>query len=386
MDVELFERSPIGRLEKISGDHRGEPFSHFAYVPDPLPALLPLSPETVQTLTDTAAALGRLDGAGSRLPNPHLLVRPAIRREAVSTSALEGTFTTLPQILQGELFEGDESPSRDVDEVLSFVRASELGFARVKHGPMGLNLIKEMHRILLQNDPDYSDADKGEFRQRQNFIGPRDGRVEDSQFVPPPAQDVKPGLYAWEDWIHQPKVHLLIRVALGHYQFETIHPFVDGNGRLGRLIAVLMLLEDGELLSVPLLTISPRLEARRDEYQERLRQVTISGDFDPWVRFFTDNLRASAVDALDKTERLMALRVEFVETLRAMKMRGLSIQIAEDLIGDPILSTTQVAKRYSVTYPAALYALNRMVEAGVLEPLTVRGHKAYFSPRVLEIL
>lgn len=386
MDVEQFTDSPIGKVVPIKGEHRGRAFSHFAYVPDPLPGSLSLEDTTVLALTEAVEAIARLDGAGRQLPNPQLLSRPAIRREAVSTSALEGTYTTLPQVLQSELFEDEEQPSRDVDEVLSYVRASEAGFEWIADKPLSLNLIKDLHGILVQNDPDISPREKGDFRLGQVFVGPRDARVEESFFVPPPAgATLTDRLHDWETWIHREELPLLLRIAVGHYQFEALHPFVDGNGRIGRLIAALMLLEQG-VLGVPLLTISPFLEARRDDYQRRLREVSITGDFDSWARFFLQALKASAEEALSKTDQLLILKDEMVATLRSARVRGVAIQATEDLIGRPVLSATLVAQRYEITYQAAVYTLERMVKAGILASVKARGRRVYFADAVLNIL
>ena len=387
MDVAQFKDSPIGDLVAISGQHRGKQFQHFAYVPDPLPDDIVLAGRTWQILSDAALELGRLDGSGNQLPNPHLLARPAIRREAVSTSALEGTYTTLPQVLQSELLEGDEKPSREVDEVLAYVRAAEAGFDWIQERPLSLNMIKSLQEILMRDDPDCPDHETGEFRNRQNFIGPRNARVEDSFFVPPPAGDTLMNrLYQWEEWIHKEDIPLLVRVAVGHYQFETLHPFIDGNGRIGRLIAVLMLLEEG-ILSVPLINISPYLEDHRDEYQSHLRAVSAVGTYDPWIQFFLTGLKEMCLEARDKTERLVALREEMVALLRSQRIRGTSIQIAEDSIGEPIVTPTRVGKRYGISYQAASYAIGRLVEAGLFEELHLQGNRRmFFAPKVLEIL
>jgi Fic family protein len=388
MDLERFRASPIGDLKPIEGEHLGQRFSHFAFVPHDLAAEIPLSQPTLKVLSEAAAAIGRLDGAARRLPKPALLVRPTTRAEAVSTSALEGTYTTLPEVLQSELFEGEGLRSRDIEEVLAYVRASEEGFARIGEGkPLSLNLIKRLHGILVGNDPDIADSEKGEFRRRQNFIGPRDARVEDAHFVPPPPGDLLTnGLHRWEEWIHREDVPLLLRVAIGHYQFEVLHPFVDGNGRIWRLVAVLMLMENGEL-TVPLLSISPYLEDRDDEYRQRLRDLSIDGDFDSWTRFFLGALRVSAEEGLKKSERLLALREEMVAVLRTKRLRGLAIQAAEDLIGDPVVTATRMAERYEVTYQAAVYAIRSMVNSGLLREVRMTGaRRAFAAFRVLEIL
>lgn len=367
MDVKRFGDSPVGTVVPIEGVHLGQRFAHFAFVPHDLPSEFSLSTAGLTAVSRAAEAIGRLDGVGRRLPTPSLIVRPTIRREAVSTSALEGTFTTLPQVLQSELFESEEAPSKEVQEVLAYVRASEEGYRRMANGkPLSLNLIKDLHGILVERDHDIPDVEKGAFRLRQNFIGPRNARVEDSHFVPPPINEMREGLHRWEEWIHRDDVPLLVRVALGHYLFEVLHPFVDGNGRIGRLIAILMLLE-ARVLTVPLLSISPYFEARDDEYRHRLRDVSMTGDYDSWVRFFLNALTASAEEGLHKSERLLALREEMVGSLRQRKVRGLAIQVAEDLIGSPFVAPAGMAARYGVTYQAAAYAIRTMVAAGLLE-------------------
>ncbi|MBA2726026.1 MAG: Fic family protein [Actinobacteria bacterium] len=386
MEIDRSTHSPIGRLVAINGKHRGREFSHYAYIPSPLPSQLTLETGTWQELAHAALALGRLDGAGGQLPDPGVLTRPAIRREAVSTSALEGTYTTLPQVLQSELFQGEERPDQDVHEVLAYVRAAEAGYEWVKERPVTLNMIKALQGILMQDDPDCAPHEQGDFRQRQNFIGPRDARVEDALFVPPPAELLTESLNQWELWIHDQEIPLLIRVALGHYQFETIHPFVDGNGRIGRLIAVLLLLEEG-VLTIPTLNISPYLEEHREAYQSNLRNVSATGDYDPWIRFFLVGLRVQCQRALDKTSRLVALRDDIVARLRERRIRGTAIQVAEDLIGNPILAPSDLSRRYNVTYQAAAYTLGRLVEAGIVESVNYRSNRRLFVARpVLEIL
>ena len=176
-----------------------------------------------------------------------------------------------------------------------------------------------------------------------------------------------------------------MRVAFGHYQFEALHPFVDGNGRIGRLIAILMLLENRHL-TVPLLSISPYLEARDDEYRQRLRDVSMTGDFDSWLLFFLLALKASAEEGLEKSERLLALRDEMVAVLRGRRIRGLAIQATEDLIGSPVLTPSSMAGRYDVTYQAAVYAIKSMLKAGILEEVEMGPRRVYLAHRVLEVL
>ena len=388
MEIDRFTGSPIGQLRRIQGqDAFGRDYDHFAYVPDPLPDEIPLSSETWDRLTSAGIALGRLDGEGRRLPNPSTLARPQIREEAVKSSALEGTYTTLPQVLQGELIR--EASSADVDEVLDHVRAAESGFQMIKDGrPLGINMIKEVHRILMASDRRCAPHEKGEIRDKQNFIGKRpDSEIADSWFVPPPpGDDLLEGVFAWEKWIHQDSVNLLVRLAVGHYQFETLHPFVDGNGRIGRLIVIFLLLHEKDGLSVPLLNLSPHLEAHREEYQGHLRELSATGDFNPWVQFFAETVQIQSNAGVSKVEALLSLQKDMVLKLRANKIRGMAIQIAEDLIGYPVITPTDIRDRYNVSYQAASNAIGNLVNSGCLTPVDIKKRKIYACMDVLSIV
>lgn len=380
MDIEKFKQSPIGKLVHIEGvDAYGRAFDHYAYLPNPLPERLPLADSTWRLLTDTVLELGRLGGEGDRLPNPGLLARPLIRAEAVSSSALEGTYTTLPQVFQSELFQ--DSPSLEVTEVLDQIRAFEHGVKVVNEGgALGVNLVKHLHAMLMKNDPRCPPSDKGEFRKRQNFIGPHPkSRVEESYFVPPPQEAVTSLIYDWEKWMHDAKAaHVLVRAAVGHYQFETIHPFIDGNGRLGRLLALLLLLHDGKTLRQPLLNISPYLEAHRTEYQEQLRRASITGDFDSWVCFFLEGVRSRAEIALQKIAELRAIGEAMVNNLRAKRVRGTGLRLAQEAIGFPFITTTDVRDRYKITYQGASQAIAIVVKAGYYTPISLGGNRKLF--------
>lgn len=387
MDIERFKQSPIGRLEHIDGkDALGRAYDHYAYVPKPLPKKIELSNKTWSIVTEAGIAVGRLDGEGKRLPNPLRLARPAIRAEAVSTSALEGTYTTLPRVMQSELLE--EEASYEDREVLDYVRAAEHGFTQIaKNKPISINLIKACHARLMMRDPHCPPNEKGEIRQRQNFIGPSNAPIEDSWFVPPPHGDVlREGLNDWEVWIHrEDDLHVLVRMAVGHYQFETLHPFIDGNGRIGRLVAVLMLLEDG-MLSVPILNISPYLEQRRSEYQDRLRDVSATGDFDQWVAFFAEGIRVQALAGLEKTNRLLEFQREKVQYLRSIGIRGTAIQIAENLIGDPVVTPAAARDAYGISYQSASGALQTLEKTGIVAQFRYGSNRvAYWSEEVLQV-
>ncbi len=377
LDRERFNSSPLGDVIPITVNDEGRRCVHVAYVPKPLPPHVELSSATQKAVSEADLALGRLDGAGTQLPNPLLLTRPTIRNEAVSTSALEGTYAELTEVLEAEALE-EELPRGPLAEVVNYVRAAEEGIELIKHRPITVNLINRLHQVLMSGTRGDS-WESGQLRQRQNWIGPHRCIIEDSYFVPPPPGDILvSGLSDWEKWIHrEDDIPLLVRVAVAHYQFETLHPYTDGNGRLGRLIAVLQLIERGAL-SHHFLTISPYFEARRTEYSELLRQVSQTGDFDPWVRFFIVGIRTQAERALQQVKELLDWRDKTIAHLREAQVRGVALQIAEDLVAYPAITPTKAATTYGVTYPAANAAIAKLEEHGVLAEVTGRSYGRLF--------
>lgn len=378
MDVELMRGSPIGRVVpvRVYDARDGETYDHFAYIPDPLPATVDLTPPSWKVIADAQTAIGRLDGAVSELPNPMLLVRPLIRREAVSTSALEGTYSEIDELLGAEV--SREELQGDVREVMNYVSAAEAGIAMLSERPVSTNMIHRLHGILLRGVRGDS-GETGRIRSGQNWIGPRECRITESTFVPPPAEELVEGLSEWEKWIHNDDdLPLLLRAALGHYQFETLHPYTDGNGRLGRLIIVLQLIGEA-MMSHHMMTISPYFERRRDEYMRHLRAVTATGDYEPWIQFFCEGLRESAVHGLTRIRRFQDMRATAVQRLRDDNLRGLAIQIAEDLIGYPVLTVPQVEERYGVSYQAANKAVKKLVQRGILSETTGKTYGRLFA-------
>ena len=347
-----------------------------------------MSQETWALVTEAAEALGRLDGAANRLPNPYLLVRPALTKEAVSTSALEGTYAPIEEVFQAELFDEAEL-SASTAEVRNYVLAAERGLEMVKALPIARRVATEVHGILMRGSRgDY--AEIGHFRRRQNWIGTRRGQpVTESLFVPPPpGKELDDGIDEWERWVNDDAVRLpiLIKVALAHYQFETLHPFIDGNGRVGRLLIVLTLVESGDL-RVPLLNISPFFEQARDEYIDHLRAVSATGDFEPWVAFFASAIKTQSEQALTKADALVEAREKTMEKLHNANVRGVALRIAEGLVGSPYTTATRAADAYGVTYEAANSAIARLVEHGVLREATGRTYgRVFMSPEIVAIV
>lgn len=388
MQLESFERSPVGRLVDIEGfdPRHGQRYAHKAFVPEELPEVVELTRETWEVVTAAVQALGRLDQAGRQIPNPGLLRRPAIRREAVSTSALEGTYAAFTDVFEADVVPtGRMSP--ELVEVLNYVEAAEHAFESIKDRRLTVGLLCELQAILVARTK-ADGPNTGQIRDHQVVIGAAECKVTDARFVPPPPGDLLvSGFRAWEEWVARDRsMPAIVQAALAHYQFETLHPFHDGNGRIGRLVVVLQLMQLGDLRE-PLLTISPWLEVRRREYQDRLLAVSQTGDYDRWVRFFVEALRVQADDTLTRVEQLLAYQDHIRSLIRETPLRGVAAQIAEDLVGQPIVTPTWASRIHRVTYPAANAAVGRLVEVGLLKEMTGRNYDRVFAAaEILDIL
>lgn len=334
-----------------------------------------------------AAALAKLDQAGRQVPNPDLFRRPTLRREAQSTSALEGTYAAFTDLLEADLDQQRATKSAEVREVLNYVEAAEKAFEWISDRPITLSLLGELQRTLVANTPgELSDA--GGIRDRQVVVGAQRRPITESRYVPPPPGDVlQSGVDAWLSWLNGPSdIPEVVRAALAHYQFETLHPFSDGNGRLGRLIVVLQLMQYG-ILGYPILIVSPWFEARRREYQDELLTVSQTGNFDPWIGFFAEGLRAQAHETLKRVEALLDYQDEMRELIRNQRIRGVRAQIMEDIVGQPIIAVPWARARYNVSYQAANEAVSKLVEGGLLKETTGRNYDRLFaSIRVLNII
>jgi Fic family protein len=388
VDIDAFRQSPVGQLVPISGHDTmlDRAYSHFAFVPTPLPATVSLNQGTYKAVSEADRAIGRLDAAAAHLPNPALLVRPTLYREAVSTSALEGTYAPLASVLEADYVDEGQQ-SYEVREVLNYVRAAQRGLALIHEKPICLTVIAELQRTLVRNTRGDS-YDAGALRQRQVYIGERHNGIEKSRYVPPPnGETLVNGVSDWEKWLHaEDDIPLLVKAALGHYQFETLHPFSDGNGRLGRLIVVLQLIEAGALTQ-PILNLSPWLEPRKEKYKDLLLSTSLTGDFDPWVEFFAQAVLDQAQDAVKRISRLNDIRDGMLDRLKADKAKGVVLEIAQDLIGYPIITPTQAASMHHVTYPPANEAIKRLESLGFLKELTGRTYgRTYACEAVLRAL
>lgn len=388
MRLDHLQNSPVGHLVPITVTEGGRSVDHFAFVPAPLPERLELSQKAWAVAIDAAHHLGRLDAIASELlPNPTLLARPTIRREAVSTSALEGTYAPAAEVLSSEVDEG-RPRSQAVVEVLNFVRATEQGIRLLGQLPICMRMACELQGILVKGTPS-EDYQAGRVRQTQVIIGPYKGcGVKEAIFIPPPpGKELNAGLTAWERWTYEATdLHAVVRIALAHYQFEVLHPFTDGNGRIGRLLAILQLIEYG-LLREPLINLSPFFEAHEDKYRHLLRQVSETGAVEEWVVFFCQGLQAQAKDAEMRIRDLLGWRDAALAVLRDKRVKGVALEIAAKLIAFPTVTVKFVADAHGVSNQAANNAVGRLVKLGVLEEVTGRTYKRVFqTPAVLDIL
>jgi Fic family protein len=393
---ELLRRSPVGHVIPISGhDARfGEDYEAEAFIPDDLPERVDLPASAWMAVTEAAGELGRLDAAASLIPNPALVARIATRREAIGTSALEGTYADLTELFAAEaLAPADQTTgvAPNVREVMNYTRAADAAYAWIAERPITLGLLTGLQAEIIRGT-DGDGPDTGALRTRQVFIGTRNKRVGEARFIPPPAGDsLRSMCEQWIDWLTAPSpiahIQLIARVAMAHYQFETLHPFTDGNGRVGRLVAVLQMLREGALRS-PVLSLSPWLEERGDQYRDHLLQVSTSGEWGPWVEFFANGVRDESRSGHDRIMRLLELRREIADTVRtALPRARLAVEIAEDLIAYPVLAVSDAQRRYGRTNQANRNAIAALVDLRVLEPYSdSRYDRLFWNRRVFQVI
>jgi Fic family protein len=388
MDAKVIAQSPIGSLIPISGtDGRtGDHYDSHAYLADVLPSSVELSNRTWAVVVEAESMLARLDQAAGQVPDPGLLRRPTLQREAQSTSALEGTFAPLEAVMESDDADWHELPS-DLREIVNYVIAAEEAFEWIGERPITAGLIGSLQGVLVEGTSgQYSDA--GGIRDRHVFIGPEDAPIEEARFVPAPFGDqLSRGFEAWVAWVDDPPEHMpaVVQAALAHYQFETLHPFSDGNGRIGRLLIVLQLMQL-RILREPILVVSPWFETRRDQYQDELLRLTLTGDWDTWVRFFATGVRAAAQTTTQKIAALLAWQEHALEVVRTAGISGVAERVAGELIGGPVLRASTVKRRHDVSHQGAMNALRRLKEVGLVEERFSHGQITFTAQAVLALL
>jgi cell filamentation protein, protein adenylyltransferase len=377
MDPQAFRSELAGRLIR-------SPVGYWAFVPHALPPKLPWTSGLVTMLSDADRALGELAGLGRSLPNPHLLMSPFAHQEAVLSSRIEGTRASLSDLYAYEaqqlaLF---ESP-QDVHEVHNYVRALEYGLERLPSLPLSLRLIREIRGRLMENVRGER-QDPGEFRRSQNWIGPPGCLLSDAIFVPPPVPQMHQALNALEVFLNAAlSLPPLVHLGLVHYQFEAIHPFLDGNGRMGRLLVVLLLCA-WNLLPRPWLYLSAYFEAHRQEYYDLLLGVSQHGAWEAWLLFFLRGVENQSRDAVYRAGRLQALREEYRARFQAARAAARLLRLVDLLFARPVLTVRQVEHALEVDFAAAQRYVRQLEQAGLLREIT--GHARNRVYRADEVL
>ena len=365
MDPSQFTSAVFGTVQR----QLGKKWAFHYFRPAPIPRDLVLAPRTVQLLSGADAAVGQLEGLCQLVHDPDLLVGPYLRREAVASSRIEGTQASLSDLLQAEAAEG-ERPSEDVAEVERYLAATRHGYQSIRTLPISQRLLKEMHAILLEG---VRGAEKlpGELRRSPVWIGATHDNPDSATFVPPLPDEVGDAMADWETFVNTPgDLPTLIRCALMHYQFETIHPFLDGNGRIGRLLVNLMLAEEGRL-SRPLLYLSGYFEAHRSEYYHRLQKVREDGQIQEWLQFFLHAVKEQAVDANTRSIRLIQIRERYLA--EAVATRSSLPMLANFLFVNPFVTVKSVERRSGLTNQGARNLITKAAQRGWLTEVGTMG-------------
>lgn len=353
-----------------------------AFVPGSLPPSLEWTPGLVRALSDADRLIGRLAGEGGRLPNPHLLIRPFVRREAVLSSRIEGTQATLGELLAAEAGAVVERSPADLREVANYVAALEYGLRRLRTLPLSLRLTRELHAKLMAGVRG-GHATPGEFRKSQNWLGPPGATLANATYVPPPPEALMDCLGAWEKFLHDRSLPVLVQTALMHVQFEAIHPFLDGNGRVGRLLITLFLVER-EVLPTPLLYLSAFFEATRADYYDRLQGAHERSEWEEWLAYFLNGVSRQSEDALSRAERINTLLARWRARLAGATQ---AVRLLDLVAQNPYCTIQSVAKRLRVAFTTAQRAVKRLEGEGLLEQVNqARRDRVYCATALLRIL
>lgn len=359
----------------------------WAFVPAPLPPILDHSRLT-EPLAAAAVAIGELKGAARRLQNPYMLIDPLQKREALTSSAMEGTITTLGDLVLEEADAG-QPKNDDAKETLNYVRALKKASAMIKELPISHRLIRAAHAVLLQGLSPARGAGKrpGEYKIHQNAVGKIGESIHSAKYVPPPPADTMICMDQLESYINREgrtPADSLIDLALVHYQFEAIHPFADGNGRIGRMLITLMAQQTG-LLDLPLLHMSPCLEINKDEYVDKLYAVSTKGQWEEWVSFFLANVEQSCLGATETVDRILNLQTYLGARAREAGKSPRLPMIVDTLFGKSWTTAAEVQKLCKVTFPTAQRDLKALVSCGILVEIRRRTPRIYYAPEILAL-
>ena len=355
-----------------------------AFLPNALPPEFGWDTNIVNALSRANYLLGKLAREGSKLPNPYLLMRPFITREAVFSSKIEGTQSTIGEILAANAGVSVKQNPDDLQEVQNYIMALEYGIKRLQALPLSLRLIKEIHEHLMRGVRG-AHATPGEFRRSQNWIGSPGCTLNTAKFVPPPPDKLTDCLDALESFLHDRQLPPLIHIALCHYQFEAIHPFLDGNGRVGRLLITLLLVEH-KVLPSPLLYLSAFFEATRDEYYKQLYDVSSKGTWNDWFVYFLNGVAIQSEDVLSRAERINELLNRW-KILVASSGSSVSVDIVQLFAINPYCTTNKIAEDLKISYSTAQRGIQKLESAGVIKKTNYnKRDKVYCAIEILNIL
>jgi Fic family protein len=367
----------MGRADR-AGRYVEQPAGYQAFIPAPLPPVdLEISLELQARVSRADQAVGRLDGLTRTLPDADLFLAMYVRREALLSSQIEGTDCTLDDVLAYELEPNTTEVSvLDVEEVVNYVAAINYGLARLSELPLSLRLIREIHERLLSNTRG-AEKTPGEFRTTQNWIGPHGASLAGATFVPPPPEEMRDAIGALEVFLHESPLPVLITCGLAHAQFETVHPFLDGNGRMGRLLITLLLCER-EVLARPVLYLSYFLKRHRDDYFSRLMAIRDEGRWEEWLAFFVDGVAVTALEAASSAQSVHELRERHRGALQAAGGAASDLVLLDAMYSQPLVNSKWVAKRLGVAPKTAINLLDRLEGAGVLREVTGKARNRVY--------
>lgn len=354
-----------------------------AFVPAPLPPKLDMT-RLIAPMTKVMRAIGELSGACRRLQNPYILIRPLQRSEALTSSAMEGTFSTDDELLLAEAGINNRS-TEDTKEVVNYIHALNTALKMLDELPLSHRVIKSAHRQLLTGLSHARGAQKrpGEYKSEQNWIG--GPTIDKARFVPPPPAETQVCMDELEKYLNRDNRELpdiLLDLALVHYQIETIHPFADGNGRIGRMLVSIMAVQSG-LLAMPVLYVSPSIENRKNEYIDLMFKVSAKGAWTEWIEFFFARLCETCDETIATVDRLIALHEAYRARAQSIMRSASAVTIVDFLFERPIITVTEAATKLSVTYPAAKKAIDRLVENRILVERSDVYPKVFIAPEIV---
>jgi Fic family protein len=375
-----FEGSPAGKCIRTLRDY-------CAFVPNPLPPGISYDPSLVKLLSDADRLLGELSGTGQVLKNPYLLISPYVRREAVSSSKIEGTQSSLSDLFFYEATDKMTPNAPDVKEVFNYVQALTKGISLLDELPISSRLVRELHAILMKDVRGEHGA-PGEFRHSQNWIGPPGCTLNEATFVPPPVEEMQQSLSDWEKYLNSdPKEPILIQAATMHYQFEAIHPFIDGNGRIGRSLITIFLRKTGAL-GQPLLYLSEFFEKNRDAYYDRLLAVSKKGEWKEWIEFFLRGVIQMSESALQNAKKIISLYERYSRLLNTdKKTPEIAHRVLDEVFVSPIVSISGLSKKWDLAYTSVKHGIKSLERLNVMKEISGKArNRLYASEELLRII